>query len=222
MSPKRAIILANGKIANPAAARALLQPGDWIAAADGGGRHLASWGVTPHLLVGDLDSLSMREASRFERLGVKIERHPAEKDETDLELALRAAQAEGCTRVVIIGALGGRLDHTLGNLMLLQNPRFAEMDMRLDDGMEEVFIIHGRAEITGKAGDTISLLALSQPVEGIFTEGLRYRLRGERLSPGETRGISNVMEADTALVNHAGGALVCIHTRKVIKKGAKK
>lgn len=214
MSPKRVIILANGKIANPAAARALLQPGDWIAAADGGGRHLARWGVTPHLLVGDLDSLSLREALRLQKLGVKIERHPVDKDETDLELALRAAQAEGCTQVVIIGALGGRLDHTLGNLLLLQNPRFAAMDLQLDDGVERVFIIRSKAEIVGKAGDTVSLLAVSRPVEGIFTSGLRYPLTGETLSPGETRGISNVMEADAAQVEHTGGALVCIHTRK--------
>lgn len=214
MSLKRAVILANGKIANPAAARALLQPGDWIAAADGGGRHLARWGVNPHLLVGDLDSISLKEATRLERLGVKIERHPADKDETDLDLALRAAQVEGCTQVVIIGGLGGRLDHTLGNLMLLQNARFAGMDVHLDDGVEEVFIIRGRAEIAGKAGDVVSLLALSQPIEGITTYGLRYPLRGETLSPGETRGISNVMETVAARVEHSGGVLVCIHTRK--------
>lgn len=222
MSAKRAMVFANGRIANLKHAQALLKPGDWLIAADGGARHLMRMGLMPHLLIGDLDSLTRKEVLALEQAGVQVERHPVEKDETDLELALRAAQREGCKQVNIIGALGGRLDHSLGNLMLLHNARYAGMDIRLDDGVEEVFIIREKAEIFGRVGETVSLLALSQPVEKISTQGLRYPLRSETLSPGESRGISNVMEADTALVEHAGGALVCVHTRKFEKKEAKK
>lgn len=214
MPENRAVVFANGHIANLAAAQALIKRGDWLVAADGGARHLMNMGLMPHLVVGDLDSLTRKEVNLLEQAGVQFERYPVEKDETDLELALRAVQVAGYRSAVIIGGWGGRLDQTLANIMLLQNERFAGLDLRLDDGVEEVFFIRQRAEINGKSGDTVSLLALSLAVAGIRTVGLRYPLRGETLTMGKTRGISNVMVADLAVIEHTGGKLICFHSRK--------
>src|SRR5512145_700860 len=111
----RCIILANGELPDLLAARSLLRPGDIILAADGGMRHAAALGVRPAAIIGDLDSAAPDWKARAEA-GTDIVLYPKDKDETDLELALAYAIEQGHQEIVIVGALGGRLDQTLGNL----------------------------------------------------------------------------------------------------------
>ena len=96
--------------------------GDLVIAADGGANWCAAWGWQPDLVIGDMDSLDEAVAVRLQADGVAFVRHPVEKDETDLELALRAAVERGADEIVVAAALGGRIDHTLGNLALLALP----------------------------------------------------------------------------------------------------
>lgn len=216
MQKKRAIICANGEQPDHAALRRLPQPGDYRIAADGGLHHWDALGLEPHLLIGDMDSVSAEEVDRVGRAGGRVVRFPVHKDETDLELALLAAALEGYQEIVILGALGGRLDMTLGNISLLLLPELANCTVRLDDGIEEVFFIHpgsaGRS-IDGQRGDRVSLLPWGGPASGILTEGLYYPLRGETLYPERTRGISNEMLEAQARVAFETGLLLCIHTR---------
>jgi thiamine pyrophosphokinase len=170
-------------------------------------------GLTPHWLIGDLDSVSLEEARSLEAAGVRIWRYPVEKDETDLELAIRAVLSNGYRSIRIAAALGGRLDQTLGNLFLLQLPGLEGCDVRLEDGYEEVFLIRQEMEVLGQPGDILSLLPLGGPASGIWTEGLRYPLRGETLQPEQTRGISNVLLSERARVRLAAGTLLGIHIR---------
>ncbi len=214
-------IFANGRLPSLRAARAMIQPGDRLVAADGGARHLLKLGLTPDLVVGDMDSLTEGELAGLEKAGARLERYPAEKDESDLELALKGALEAGWRRVRIVGALGGRFDQMLGNLFLLTQAMPEEVDLRLDDGIEEVFIIRRQMLIEGERGDLISLLPLGRPVHGVMTQGLRYRLNGETLFPERTRGISNVMLHDKAIVLTSGGNLVCVHRRKRTNRKAK-
>lgn len=216
MTCGRALIFANGLLSHPDAALTLLREGDFLIAADGGALHLARWGLKPHLLVGDFDSLGLEAAEEYARAGVEVRRYPAEKNETDLELALLAALDRGCKELRIVAALGGRLDQTLGNLFLLGLPGLEAVDARLDDGVEEVFLIRDRASVRGRAGDTVSLLPWGQAAEGIATSGLRYPLRGETLYPERTRGISNELEGEEAQISVERGALICVHTRLTV------
>ena len=214
MDNQRAVIFVNGRLPSLKTVRKTLQPGDWLVAADGGLRYLQRLGLKPDILVGDLDSVTAEDVEGLQRLGVRIERYPVNKDETDLELALQLAIAEGFRSIRIAAALGGRLDQTLGNLFLLMSPTLAEYDVRLEDGRCEVFIIRKEAEIIGRAGDLVSLLPLSGPACGTWTEGLQYPLKGETLFQERTRGISNVMIAGRAQAGLQKGMLLCIHTRK--------
>ncbi len=211
---KRAVIFANGEIPDLPAARALLAPDDFLVAADGGSRYLAELGLLPGLLIGDLDSTPPAEAERLARAGVRIERYPPAKNETDLQLALHRVAAEGYRDVLVLGALGGRLDQTLGNLALLTDPALSGCSLRLDDGSQEVFFITSMAEIRGARGDVVSLLPFDGPVEGVVTENLMYPLLAETLLPYQTRGISNVMLTAQASVRISSGRLLCIHARK--------
>ena len=214
MSTTRAVIFANGDLADPQAVRGMLQPDDYLIAADGGLRHMQALGLTPHLVIGDLDSLEDGQLAQLETEGVAVERHPRDKDETDLELALQAAARTGCKHIRVVAALGGRLDQTLANLFLLEMDGLEDIDVRLDDGREEILIIRAETTIDGKPGDTVSLLARDGCTNGVITQGLKYPLNRETLCPNRTRGVSNEMLAEQASVTVASGRLLCIHTRR--------
>jgi thiamine pyrophosphokinase len=206
----RAVIFANGQLTDHAAARAAILPGDRLIAADGGLRHLRALGLAPHAVVGDLDSIEPETAASLASAGIRVVQHPARKDETDLELALRLARAEGAQDVLVFGALGGRWDQTLANLLLLANPDFRNTRIRLVDGHQQLYLIQGQTVIEGEPGDTVSLIALNGDAAGVTTTGLEYPLVQGTLPFGGTLGISNVLVGRQATVSVASGLVVCV------------
>jgi len=188
-----------------------------IVAADGGAAKAVLLGLRPDVVVGDLDSLTPETLGRLRADGVDIRTHPADKEESDTQLAMREALARGASEVVLIGALGGvRLDHTLANLLLLGLPELAGCRVVLLDGQSSARVmgIDGSDELVlaGRPGDLVSLLPLSERVEGVTTSGLHYPLNQEPLLQGYSRGLSNVMHDERAGIRTAGGRLAVIHT----------
>ena len=210
----RLIIFANGIVPELESARRLLQAGDFLIAADGGTRHVLALGLFPSIVIGDLDSLTQDDRRRLDAKGVEIQQYSRDKAETDLELAFHYACTSGYREILVIGALGGRLDQTLGNLSLLTKPEFATLNVRIDDGVEEAFITRGRCVVHGKPGDIVSLIPWSGEVRGVCTEGLRWPLLEETLFPEKTRGISNEMARETATISQKSGLLLVIHHRQ--------
>jgi thiamine pyrophosphokinase len=213
MPPNRALIFANGHLPDLEPARRLIRPNDTLIAADGGTRHILALGLLPSIVIGDLDSLTSDDRQRLEGLGVEFRQYPSDKNETDLELALRTALKAGYRNILVLAALGGRLDQTLGNLSLLTDPTLAEVDVRLDDGIEETIFVRKLADVQGCPGDTVSLVPWGGPVEGVTTIGLRWPLCGETLYPDKTRGISNEMLVAIASISLKSGLLLVIHRR---------
>lgn len=208
----RAIIFVNGDLPNPDAARKLLRDEDYIIAADGGTRHALKLGLLPSVIIGDLDSLgSVNLPASIETL-----QFPVDKDETDLELALLYAREHGFDEILLIGALGGRIDQTLGNLSLLSDPAWDGVDVRIDDGAEEVFFARKQAQIQGRIGEVVSLIPWRGDVRIARTEGLRWSLQNETLFAHQTRGISNELTAENAHVEIEDGLLLIIHTRSAL------
>jgi len=210
----RAVIFVNGQIPDLDQVRPLLRPGDVLVAADGGTRHLLALGLVPALVVGDLDSLNGDDRSKLVAAGTEIRSHPADKNETDFELALRHAADSGFDEILIIGALGNRLDQTLGNLALLANPSLVGMNIRMDDGDEQVYFVRERAQVDGHPGDLVSLIPWGRKVSGVTTEGLQWPLQNETLHPYKTRGISNTMNGEKAFVSVRSGLLLIVHSRQ--------
>ena len=210
----RALIFVNGELPDPGATRGIIQQEDVLIAADGGARHALKLGVIPTVIIGDLDSLSEAEVRVFNEMGVHILRYPPNKDETDLELALQHAIKSAYQPIIIVAALGGRLDQTIGNLALLADAESIELDVRADDGLTEAFFITTKATVHGRVGDVVSLLPWGLPAEGVSTDGLVYPLTKETLLPYRTRGISNQMLADTAKITVKRGTLLCVHHRQ--------
>lgn len=189
----------------PAAAELLI-------AADAGAQALRDIGLLPHVVVGDMDSVRPDTLAALRDAGVEVVVLRPDKDETDLEIALRLAVERGAGAITVYGALGGpRLDHLLASVFLLTAPYLRGHDVRLVDGRHEMFLANRDAVVAGSPGDLVTLLPLTSVVLDVWTEGLRYRLRGEPLMQGAARGVSNVLEGATARVRHAVGNLLVIH-----------
>ena len=211
---QRIIIFANGELPYLEKARVLLHPDDYIICADGGTRHALALGLTPHLVIGDMDSINKDEWQDLEKSGVSVELFPQDKNETDLELAIHRAIGLSPEQLLVIGALGGRLDQMLGNIALLSDNRLATLYARLDDGVEEIFFCRNQAQVHGRKGDIISLIPWGNPVHGILTKDLKWPLQNETLFPDQTRGISNEMTENVASVKIASGLLLIVHRRQ--------
>ena len=211
---KRIVIFANGELPDLEKVRVLLRADDFIICADGGTHHALALGLQPNLVVGDMVSLSKDAWKKLGQANVQIELHPRDKDETDLELAIRRALEMNPESILIIGALGGRADQTLGNIALLSDARLAPIDCRFDDGVEEIFFCRVHSIVEGRSDDLVSLIPWNGEVRGVRTEGLKWSLRGETLYPEKTRGISNEMIGEAASISIESGLLLIVHQRK--------
>lgn len=185
-----------------------------VIAADGGTVLADKMGLTPNLIIGDVDSSPSALVDRYDQAGVEVRRFDHNtKWETDTELALLAALEWHPRVIYILGALGGRLDHALANVLLLTNPSLAALDIRIVDGPHELFLAKPGIwnAIPGIQGSTVSLLPIGGPVASVTTRGLHWPLDAEILPPGQGRGVSNLVDdPNAAAVRYEDGQLVVV------------
>lgn len=205
------LLIAGGAADDLPADAAALGRFDVLVCADGGVHNARRLGLIPHVVVGDFDSIGQADEERLLAEGCVIVRHPPAKDETDLELALLWCKERGATKIVVLGAFGGRPDHALANVMLLTDRRLRDIDVRLRSRAWEVWLTRTTTDIHGQKGDAVSLLPLSARVDGVRTDGLQYPLRGETLRRGPARGVSNAMTGTAASVAVQRGMLLVLH-----------
>jgi thiamine pyrophosphokinase len=192
-----------------------------VVAADGGARHATRLEVDIDLWVGDGDSLDADGLAALEASGIPMRRADPHKDESDTELAVRAAIARGANGVVIVGGLGGqRFDHSLANVGLLTLPELVGRPAALLDARTRITLIRApgpygmpvRRPLDGRIGDLVSLLPYGADVAGITTQGLEYPLVNEVLATGPARGLSNVRLATDASVTVGSGLLLVVES----------
>jgi thiamine pyrophosphokinase len=176
--------------------------GDAVICADGGYALARSLGIEPHLITGDLDSLGEEGPPAH----VRVLRHPPEKDYSDFEIALEEAKKMRPEKITVYGALGGRVDHELINLVVLAHSGLPVVFV--EEGAEAHNVV-GELVLEGRKGWTCSLAAFGGPCRGVRTRGLLYPLRGERLAPS-SRGLSNVVAGETAGVRVKRGKLLAV------------
>lgn len=221
----KAIVVGNGRLpARHSLPATAFDDVALVIAADGGAEGAIALGLRPDLVIGDMDSLAPDALRRLESDGTAIERVAVEKDESDLELAIRAAFARGATTIVILGALGGpRVEHELANVALLglggRDTGISIMDERctirlLDGGLLPTGGEAATMDVRGEPGDFVSLQPWGGEVEGVTTRGLRYPLRDEPLPMGPSRGLSNELTGRHGAVSCRHGRLLVIHTRR--------
>ena len=206
-----AIIFAGGDDA-PRVSRFELPDATWIIAADSGLDHALRLGMTPHLLVGDLDSVSQGALTFAQNSEIESEIASTDKDLTDTEMALARAVLLGATRVVVVSAGGGRLDHAHGLLSALFNPQWNAVNMEAIIDTAHVYVIHGPGSITlnGTQGDLVGLHAMNGVACGVRTSGLRWTLNDEDLPPWVSRGVSNEFAGEQVTISLHNGSLMVI------------
>jgi thiamine pyrophosphokinase len=203
------VVLAGGEPVD-ATTRLPVNDPDLVIAADSGVHHARALGLHVDLVVGDLDSVDAHELDAVVGAGAAVERHPADKDATDLELALHAAVDRGAERIVVVGVGGGRVDHFLANMLVLASPAFAGAHVEAVVGTARILVVHDKAVLHGAPGDLLTLLPVGGPASGVRTTGLRFPLDGVRLDAGTTRGVSNELAETSATITVDEGALLVV------------
>ncbi len=175
---------------------------------------MRKWDVVPQAVVGDFDSADARLVAWARKRGSTLRRFPREKDKTDTELALEYAIAQGVTEVDFLGALGGRIDHTLANVGLLTLAASRGLRARIVDGRTQVTLVEDDFQLEATPRDLVSLIALSETVRGVTTQGLKYPLTDGTLERGSSLGVSNEVIALPSSVRIRNGLLLIVITRQ--------
>lgn len=190
----------------------MVDVGDFVIAADSGYDHALAHGIAVDLLVGDLDSISPAGLAHAHDTGTPIDQHPMDKDDTDLELALRLAIERGTTSIAIYGGEGGSIAHLLAVALSQANPMWAANDVVWHTRTGTVRTATGghTVKFSCDIGDTVTLVPAGG-ASGVTTAGLRWKLSNARLMAGTSLGVSNKATASVVTVEVDGGAVLVIH-----------
>jgi len=203
-----ALIIANGDLPERALVNRLAGEADVIICADGGARHALRQRLRPDVILGDLDSISLLQRRHFQH--VRILRIP-DQESTDLEKAIRYCIALKLISVVIVGAIGDRLDHSTGAVGCFRKYG-RKIHITLFDRAGTLSLLSPDETIPVQRGEVFSLIPLGR-CTGVRLDGARYPLAGETLQLGVREGISNSATGRTVRVRHSGGTLLFYRMR---------
>ncbi|MFC0188940.1 thiamine diphosphokinase [Fictibacillus aquaticus] len=185
--------------------------------ADRGVFSLVKRGITPDYAFGDFDSVTVEEKKTFMKKKTVVFEYEEEKNETDLELALDWAVRQKPSLITIIGATGGRLDHSLINVqMLLKGAEYGVKTVLKDRQNEIELFFPGTYTLTRKELEGacyVSFLSYSEKVEGLTLEGFKYPLSSAVLHAGSSRCISNELAEKNGTYSFNAGILMMVKSR---------
>ncbi|MEK7494988.1 MAG: thiamine diphosphokinase [Patescibacteria group bacterium] len=216
----RAIIFINSNLSDLSQAKKIIKKIDYLIAADGGIKHILKLGLTPNVIIGDFDSIPPSLMIKLTKICKEqkflfptIIKYPTKKDKTDFELAIDYCLEKKFQKIIIFGVLGDRIDHMLANIFLLAKVQTENrmVKIKIIEGKKEIFILNKEVVINGQIDDEVSIISVSEQLEGVTTEGLYYRLIDDTLSFGSTRGISNVMNKKIVKITVTKGTAVVEH-----------
>lgn len=179
---------------------------DYIISVDGGAKHLEPLGLKPNLLIGDFDSIDLELLNKYKK-DAKIDSYNPEKDETDSELAFVKVEELKPEIVHVVGFLGGRMDHTLNNVLLLV--RYKNINIQLIDEKNIAFYCNKSCKIQKREGYYLSLLVLSD-IEGLNLSGVKYPLIDKSIEFPSSLTISNQIVDNEAFIEYSEGELIVI------------
>jgi len=206
---KKGLIFAGGEFSEPQDFADILAEKPIIVCADSGYDSAAALGIAPDVIIGDMDSVSRKLPAGIKQ--IKLNR---EKDDTDTQSCIDYLIEECCGEITLLGALGGRTDHELANIMLTvyAAKKGAKLIIKTKD--TEVFAVSGIAEISGNIGDLLSIIPIFSDAEGIYLSGLKYPLNNATVEIGKTVGISNEFISEKATVKVKKGMVIAVRTKR--------
>ncbi len=186
-------------------------------AADSGYMTARRFGIKPDILLGDLDSLECSELSQSELDEMEKIIVPRIKDDTDTQLAVDTAIERGAENIFIIGGLGGRLDHTLSSVFLLEYIAEHSVSCVMTDGRNVVRMLVSNGEkrtVTVDRGyKYLSLVSLSDVCRGVSVTGVFYPLESVELTRKYSYAVSNEITAEHAEISLTDGVMLIIESR---------
>jgi thiamine pyrophosphokinase len=213
MTYKKAVIFLNGYKPDPKVIAGLIDKYTYIIGCDGGTEHIRSMRYKPNLILGDLDSISEETMKAYSQ--IELICFNADKDYTDSELSIDHAMSLGIKEIIIVGMLGDRIDHVLGNLFLFAKQKYKNLNLKAIDKNQEVYVVRSHAVIEGRIGDTVSLMPLAGVAVITECTGVRYDLSKATMSQQCNSGVSNVFTANRALITISRGLLLVVHQFKI-------
>lgn len=207
------VIICGGEITDYEYMSIYLKEADLIISADSGARHCEGLRVLPDILAGDFDSVFCEDYSSMVKAGAEIARFPAEKDMTDSELAVEIALQRGCKRIILLGAIGSRLDHSVANIFLLKKLLDQNMEGLLANEKNEVRLIKGSLELERDEWPFVTLLPFAGDAVGVTIKGFYYPLENATLKTGSSWGVSNIIKDAKARIDVREGYLLVIKSK---------
>lgn len=206
---KTALIVGNGEEVHKSIIENLKY--DYVICADGGLEKVKNYGITPDIIIGDFDSVALNVLKQYENK-IPVEKFPSEKDFTDMELAVEFAVSKGYNNIILTGASGTRLDHTLGNILLMEKYYKDGVNISIIDNNNEIKIISDNAElfIEYKEGYYISIIPVTEYIQGLYLEGFKYNLDNVNVQRGSTLCISNQIKDNKGRITLRKGTAIVI------------
>lgn len=188
--------------------------GSRVIAADGGIRHAISLGLDVELWVGDFDSSDDELIRQYEH--IEKQKYPAEKDETDGEIAIAEALKRGATELILVGGLGGRSDHALTHVMLALGLKQKGISVFISSGSEEAYpLLAGSQGLELPVSCDLSIIVFSA-LQKFSISGVKWPLEKTDLEPGNSLTMSNVVTGPVRLDLEGGRGVIFVMTTKVI------
>lgn len=188
---------------------------DYLIAVDKGVEFCYRAGLRPDEMLGDFDSANPAIRSYFEHLDIPVQLYKPEKDQTDMENALRLALKRGSSKIVVLGATGTRMDHVLGSIYDLNIALEVGVECALVDAHNRIRMAKNRLIIkkSEQYGKYVSLLPFGGKVEKLTLTGFYYPLKEYEMSAGDGIGISNEIVAEKAEITFASGKLIVVESK---------
>ncbi len=204
---KKCLIFLNGVIEDYNYIKNKIIDEDFIISVDGGIRHIKELELYPDLILGDFDSSVFSEALEYKK--AEIKKYNKDKDFTDGEIAINYAIKEEFSEVIIIGALGNRIDHTFSNVFMLEKLNDNNIIGTIVEKNNEIKYLNEKIIISGNGFKYFSIVPISKKIVGVTIKNAKYNLDNEIIFRTQTRGISNeFINKDVLISIREGSAFV--------------
>jgi thiamine pyrophosphokinase len=210
----KAVIISHGDLSNYKILENECENSELIICADGGAEFAYKYGIVPNYLIGDFDSINEEILEHFKTVETEIIKYSCEKDLTDTEICVYKALELKCDEICILAGIGGRMDHSLGNIGLLHIIENANARGYIAAEDCYIYLCIREINIYGKKGDILSILPFKGEAKGVYLSGLKYPLNNFNIPFGSPIGISNIMLSEKCNVKIQSGELLILKNTK--------